>query len=55
VRIHAMAEWEQAVEELEQRLQESEGLEDIKLGREIEALATQESSINSREATLEVG
>jgi hypothetical protein len=31
--ICAVAEWEQAVEELEQRLQEREGLDDIKLGR----------------------
>jgi hypothetical protein len=35
------------VEEVEQRLQESEGLDDIKLGRELEALAICESSLDS--------
>jgi hypothetical protein len=38
---------------LEQRLQEREGLVDIKLGRELEALAIHESNLDSREATLE--
>jgi hypothetical protein len=39
---------------LEQRLQEREGLVDIKLGRELEALAIHESNLDSHEATLEV-
>jgi hypothetical protein len=41
------------MEELEQRLQEREGLDDIKLGRELEALATHESNLDDREAILE--
>jgi hypothetical protein len=53
--IHAVVEREQVVEELEQRLQDREGLDIIKLGHELEALATRESSLDSREATLEVG
>jgi hypothetical protein len=55
VHIRAVAKWVQVVEELEQRLQEREGLDDIKLGREFEALATRDSSLDSHEATLEVG
>jgi hypothetical protein len=43
-----VAEQEQVVEELEPRLQEKEGLDDIKLNSELEALA-------SREHTLEAG
>jgi hypothetical protein len=54
VGVHAVVEQERAVEELEQKLQEREGLDDIKLDCELEALATCESSLNSREATLEV-
>jgi hypothetical protein len=41
------------MEELEQRLQEREGLDDIKLGRDLEALATHESNLDDREAILE--
>jgi hypothetical protein len=52
VRICAVVERERAVE-LEQRLQEREGLDDIKLDRELEALATCESSLDSRGGTLE--
>jgi threonyl-tRNA synthetase len=53
--IHVLAKREQAVEELEQRLQEREGLDDIKLGRELEAFTTRASSLDNCEATLEVG
>jgi hypothetical protein len=49
-----VAEREQVVE-LEQILQEREGLDDIKFGCELEALATRESSLDNREATLEAG
>jgi hypothetical protein len=51
--VHVMAEQEQAVEELEQRLHEREGLDDNNLGRKLEALATHESNLNSLETTLE--
>jgi hypothetical protein len=40
VRIRAVVESEQVVLELEQRLQEREGLNDIKLGHKLETLAT---------------
>jgi hypothetical protein len=46
-----VVERERAVEELEQRLLEREGLDSIKLGRELEALATRESNLDDREAT----
>jgi hypothetical protein len=52
--IHVVVEREQAVEELEQRLQEREGLDDIELGCELEAIITCESNLNSHEATLEM-
>jgi hypothetical protein len=55
MRIHAVVEREQVVEDLEQRLHEREGLDDIKLDRKLEALATHEFSLDSHEATLEVG
>jgi ADP-heptose:LPS heptosyltransferase len=42
------------VEELEQKLKEREGYDDLKLDHELEALATHESSLDSREATLEI-
>jgi hypothetical protein len=42
------------VEELEQKLEEREGYDDLKLDHELEALATHESSLDSREATLEI-
>jgi hypothetical protein len=51
--VHVMAEQEQAVEELEQRLHEREGLDDNNLGRKLEAIATHESNLNSHETTLE--
>jgi hypothetical protein len=51
VHIRTVVERERAVEELEQRLLEREGLDNIKLGRELEALATRESNLDDREAT----
>jgi hypothetical protein len=53
MRICTVAEWQRAVEELEQRLLEREGLDDIKLGHELEALTTRESNLDDREATLD--
>jgi hypothetical protein len=38
VRIHAVDEWERVVEELEQKRQEREGLDDIELDHKLEAL-----------------
>jgi hypothetical protein len=52
VRGHAIEEWEQAVDELEQKLQEREALDDLKLERKLVGLATHESSLESREAAL---
>jgi hypothetical protein len=46
VHIRTVVERERAVEELEQRLLEREGLDNIKLGRELEALATRESNLD---------
>jgi hypothetical protein len=51
-RIHAVEEREQAVDELEQKLLEREALDDLRLERELAVLATNESSMESREATL---
>jgi hypothetical protein len=51
VHIRTVVERERVVEELEQRLLEREGLDNIKLGRELEALATRESNLDDREAT----
>jgi hypothetical protein len=42
------------VEEVEQRLQEREGLDDIKLGHKLEALAIRESSLDSCLSSLMV-
>jgi hypothetical protein len=51
-RIHAVEEREQAVDELEQKLVETEALDDLRLERELAGLATNESSMESHEATL---
>jgi hypothetical protein len=40
-------------EELEEKLQEREWLDDLKLDREIESLASRESDLTNREAFLE--
>jgi hypothetical protein len=40
--------------ELEEKLQEREGLDDLKLDRELESLASHESDLTSHEASLEV-
>jgi hypothetical protein len=40
-------------EELEAKLQEREGLDDLKLEHELESLASRESTLASREASLE--
>jgi hypothetical protein len=53
VRVGAVVERERAAEELEQRLQEREELDNINLSREFETLTTRESNHNSREATFE--
>jgi hypothetical protein len=52
VRVHAVEEWERAVDELEQKLQEREALDDIRLERELAGLATRKSSLERREAAL---
>jgi hypothetical protein len=39
------------VDELEQKLQEQEVLDDLRLERELAGLTTQESSLESREAS----
>jgi hypothetical protein len=51
MRVRAMDEWERAVDELEQKLQEREGQDNLKLNHELEALATRESSLDSHKAT----
>jgi hypothetical protein len=40
--VPAVEEWEQAVDELEQKLQEQEALDDLRPERELAALATRE-------------
>jgi hypothetical protein len=50
--VHVVEERERAVDELEQKLQEREALEDIRLERELAGLATHGSSLESHEATL---
>jgi hypothetical protein len=52
VRVHAIEEQEQAVDELEQKLQEREAPDDLRLEHELASLATHESSLESREAAL---
>jgi hypothetical protein len=42
------------VDELEQKLHEREDLDDLRLERELAGLATRESSLERREATLAV-
>jgi hypothetical protein len=54
VHVGVAAEWEWVVVELEQRLQEREELDGIKLSLELKVLATREFNLNSREAALEV-
>jgi hypothetical protein len=51
-RVCVVEEQERAVDELEQKLQEREVLDDLRLERELAGLATHESSLESREATL---
>jgi hypothetical protein len=52
VRVHTVEEREQAMDGLEQKLQEREALEDLRLERELVGLATCESSLERREAAL---
>jgi hypothetical protein len=52
VRVRVVEEREQAVDELEQKLQKWEALNDIRLEHELAGLATYESSLESHEATL---
>jgi hypothetical protein len=52
-RVRAIDEWAQVVEQLEERLLESEELDDHNLSREFEGLATHESSLDHHEAALE--
>jgi hypothetical protein len=52
VRVHAVEEQEQAVDELEQKLQERGGLDDLRLERELEGPSTHEYSLESHEAAL---
>jgi hypothetical protein len=52
MRVHDIEERERAVDELEQKLQEQEALDDLRLERELAGLVTHESSLESHEATL---
>jgi hypothetical protein len=52
VRVHAIEEQEWAVDELEQKLQEWEALDDLRLEHELAGLATHESGLESRETAL---
>jgi Skp family chaperone for outer membrane proteins len=52
VRVHVVIEWERMVDELEQKLQEREALDDLRLERELACLVMHESSLKSCEATL---
>jgi hypothetical protein len=52
VRVRAVEEWEWVVDELEQKLQEREALNDLRLERELTGLATCKSSLVSHEAAL---
>jgi hypothetical protein len=52
VRVRAIEEREWAVDELEKKLQEREALDDLRLERELIGLATRESSLESRKASL---
>jgi hypothetical protein len=45
MRVHAVEEWEQVVDELEQKLQEREALYHLRLERELAGLAMCESSL----------
>jgi hypothetical protein len=47
-----MAKWEQAVAEQELKLREREEQDDLRLEHELEDLASRESDLNNREATL---
>jgi hypothetical protein len=49
----AIAQWEQAVVDRELKLQEREEQDDHRLDRELKALASHESKLNSHEASLE--
>jgi hypothetical protein len=50
--VRTVEEHERAVDELEQKLQEREALDDLKLERELTSLATREWSLESHEAAL---
>jgi hypothetical protein len=52
VRVRAIEEWEQAVDELEQKQLEREALDDLRLERELAGLATRELSLERHEAAL---
>jgi hypothetical protein len=52
VRVHVVIERERMVDELEQKLQEREALDDLRLERELAGLVMHESSLKSCEATL---
>jgi hypothetical protein len=49
VRARTIEEWEQAVDELEQKLQEWEALDDLRLECKLTGLVTCESSLERRE------
>jgi hypothetical protein len=52
VLVHAIEEQEQVMDELEQKLQEWEALDDLRLERELAGLAMHESSLERCEAAL---
>jgi hypothetical protein len=54
VRVRAIEEQERVVNELKQKLQEREALDDLRLEHELAGLVTHESSLESRETTLAV-
>jgi hypothetical protein len=53
-RVRAIEQQERVVNELKQKLQEREALDDLRLKHELAGLVTHESSLESREATLAV-
>jgi hypothetical protein len=50
--VRTVEEREQAVDALEQKLQEREALDDLRIERELAGLVTRESSLERRVATL---
>jgi hypothetical protein len=54
VRVRAVEEQERPVDDLEQKLQQREALDNLRLEHELAGLTTRESSLESHQATLAV-